>query len=154
MLPERSTWIYALTALSLNVVKAITEDLTENCSVRFKALPQSGLGMLKFKDSAFHEPYFLGEFTVSSAWVEITQPEGTKIEGAAQVMDDDVELASALAIADAILANKIPGWEQLAEQISIGMELRDEENRIRKAMLSKTSVDFSLLSETESKSDD
>ena len=147
-LPDRSTWIAALAALPYAPLKALIEDLTKGYSIRYKALPQTGLGMLKLKESAFQEPYYLGEFPIASAWVEITTQDQQKLEGAAQVMDDNTELASMLATADAILANQLLGWERLAERLAIGTSLRKKNNQKRKAMLSKTRVDFSLLDAT------
>jgi len=154
MLHDRSTWIHALTALPAEDIKSLVDCLSEDYTVKFKALPQSGLGMLKFKDTAFHEPYFMGEFPVSSAWVALTVADGRVAEGAAQVIDDDADLASALAVADAILANQMPGWEQLEEKLHVGVQLREDQNRLRKAMLTKTAVDFFLLSAAEEETND
>lgn len=146
---ERSTWVYALTALPKEVVSNVVDALLKNYTIKPKALPQSGLGMLQLEDTAFHEPYFLGEFPVSTAWVELSCDDGSLIEGAAQVMDDDQNFANQLAVADAILASQSIGFEKIESLVDQGMSQREKEQEIRKAMLVKTAVDFSLLSTVE-----
>jgi alpha-D-ribose 1-methylphosphonate 5-triphosphate synthase subunit PhnG len=101
--------------------------------------------MLKLKDSAFEEFFYLGEFPVASAWLEVQTPDGVIAEGAAQVMDDQVEVAEALALCDAILSAKLPGWQQLNEMLEKGVAIRETTKRDRKKMLATTQVDFSLL---------
>ena len=112
---------------------------------RPKSLPQTGLGMLKLNDSAFNEPFYLGEFPLSSAWLEITTNEGQHAEGAAQVMDDNLELTEALALCDAILSARLPGWQRVAAFVDLGMQRRNTIQEERKRMLAHTKVDFSLL---------
>lgn len=109
------------------------------------SIPQSGLGMLKLKDSAFDEPFYLGEFPLATAWVEVQTPEGIIAEGAAQIMDDRIELAEALALCDAVLSARLPGWQQLAEMLEEGMSVLKAIRQERKQMLASTLVDFSLL---------
>jgi alpha-D-ribose 1-methylphosphonate 5-triphosphate synthase subunit PhnG len=101
--------------------------------------------MLQLEDGAYREPFFLGEFPLASAWVEITTPEGITAQGAAQVMDDDVELVETLAICDAILSARLPNWEKLAEMMERGEQAVAAKDRERKQMLAATQVDFSLL---------
>jgi len=142
---ERRNWVSALNAIPSNELISTVEELTEDWIVRPKSIPQSGLGMLKIKDSAFNESFFLGEFPFASAWVEIVTPEGLSAEGAAQVMDDRVELAEALALCDAILSARVPGWEQISALVEKGMMIRKTISLERKQILARTQVDFSLL---------
>lgn len=142
---NRTEWIRALTALPAEELLSLTTSLSKNWKVCPKAVPQSGLGILKLNDSAFAEAFYLGEFPMSSAWLEVHTPDGNIVEGAAQVMDDRVGLAEALALSDAVLSARLPGWEQLEELINNGVAVREETSRERKKILAHTRVNFSLL---------
>jgi len=141
----RGEWIRALTAHPAPVLKALADELTVGCHVKFTSLPQAGLGLLTLTDGAFHEAYYLGEFPLSTCCIELALPDGRCAPGGAQVMADDAELARALAILDAILAARFPGWERVAAHIASGAEKRAEETRRRRAMLASTRVDFAML---------
>ena len=118
------------------------------------SLPQAGLGLLTLTDGAFHESYYLGEFPLSTCRVELVLPDGRRAEGGAQVMADDAELARSLAILDATLASRLPGWEQVSTHVESGAFQRSEENRRRCAMLAATRVDFALLGNNEEDGDE
>jgi len=132
-------------ALPGNELLSFTRRLSEGWTLRPKSVPQSGLGMLKIKESAFDEPFYLGEFPVTSAWLAVTTPDGQSAEGAAQVMDDRVELAEALALCDAVLSGHLPGWQDVVSLLERGQALRQTTNNERKLILARTQVDFSLL---------
>jgi len=142
---QRTAWVRALKALPTNNLLALTTKLSEDWTLRPKSVPQSGLGMMKLKDSAFNETFYLGEFPLATAWLEVTTADGHKAEGAAQVMDDRVEVAEALALCDAILSSKLPGWKQIYNMMEQGVAINERTNRERKMMLARTKVDFSLL---------
>ena len=128
-----------------NKLLELTTELSKHWVVCPKSIPQTGLGMLKLNDSAFNEPFYLGEFPLSSAWLEITTTEGQHAEGAAQVMDDNLEMAQALALCDAVLSARLPGWQRVAAIVDQGMQRRHTIQEERKRMLAHTKVDFSLL---------
>ncbi|MFK5914289.1 MAG: phosphonate C-P lyase system protein PhnG [Woeseiaceae bacterium] len=142
---QRTAWVSALKALPTNELLTFTKELSEEWTLRPKSLPQSGLGMMKLKDSACNEDFYLGEFPMSSAWLEVTTPAGLKAEGAAHVMDDNVEIAEALAVCDAVLSSELPGWKQVYKMVEQGLSIRENTNRERKMMLAHTRVNFSLL---------
>jgi len=142
---ERTEWVAALTAQPTDKLMTVIAELSSNWSIRPKTLPQSGLGMLKLNDSAFEEAFYLGEFPLSSAWVEIKTTEGLIAEGAAQVMDDRVDVAEALALCDAVLSAQLPGWESIASLVDEGTEIREAIRQERKQILASTQVNFSLL---------
>ncbi|MBV9386653.1 MAG: phosphonate C-P lyase system protein PhnG [Chroococcidiopsidaceae cyanobacterium CP_BM_ER_R8_30] len=148
MIPQNH-WVRALTAHSPQTIQSLAERLTLNWKVNFKALPQAGLSLLQMEDGVFHEPYYLGEIPLVSAWIELTNSAQESFEGAAQVMHDSEELAIALAICDAIMTHHLPGWQNIAELIQQGMEKRIWEDQQRGLMLAKTRVNFSLLSQEE-----
>jgi len=146
---ERKDWIRALTAHPATVLNTLAAELTTACDVKLKSLPQAGLGLLTLADGALHEPYYLGEFPLSSCSVYLGLADGRRAAGGAQVMADDAELAYSLAILDAILAAEFPGWERVAALVESGALARAEEDRRRRAILAATQVDFALLNSAE-----
>ena len=145
---ERKDWIRALTAHPTPDLHALAERLAAGCELRLTRLPQAGLGLLQLADGAFHEAYYLGEFPLSTCSLELTLADGRRAEGGAQVMADDAALARSLAILDAVLAARLPGWEDVSAQVQAGAARRSEEDRRRRAMLAATRVDFALLGNT------
>jgi alpha-D-ribose 1-methylphosphonate 5-triphosphate synthase subunit PhnG len=141
----REEWVSALSAVPESRLSEVVEALSADWQIRPKTLPQAGLGMLKMRDSALNEPFYLGEFPMASCFVTVITGSGETAEGAALVMDDRVERAEELALCDAVLAARLPGWQQLYELLQEGMARRAENSRERKAMLARTRVDFSLL---------
>ena len=144
---NRNQWLSALCALPVDTVLSTTTELSKGWKIRPKIIPQSGLGLVKLNDSAMNEPFFLGEIPISSAWIEVTTPEGQQAEGAAQLMDDQIEWAEAYALCDAILSAHLPGWKQIEAMVYEGMQLREAIKIERKRLLAHTQVDFSLLDE-------
>ncbi len=151
---ERKDWIRALTAHPATVLNALADELTVGCDVKLKSLPQAGLGLLTLTDGAFHEPYYLGEFPLSSCSTELSLSDGRRAAGGAQVMVDDAELSRSLAILDAVLAARFPGWELVSAHIESGASRRAEEDRRRRAMLAATRVDFAMLNNAEDDDDE
>lgn len=145
---ERKDWIRALTAHPAADLHALAERLTAGCELRLTRLPQAGLGLLQLADGAFHEAYYLGEFPLSTCSLELTLADGRRAEGGAQLMADDAALARALAILDAVLAARLPGWEDVSARVQSGARLRAEADRRRRAVLAATRVDFALLGNT------
>lgn len=142
----RASWTSALMALPREQLVSTVDEIAKEFNVRLIALPASGLGMLKFKDSALEQSFFLGEFPLSTASVELTLADDRQIQGAAQIMDDDSSYATSLAIADAVLAHKVSGYEVLIALVLLGKQNVLHEQTIRNSMLTRTKVDFSLLS--------
>ena len=138
-------WLRALTALNPETVIQLASKLTQGWKVSYEAIPQKGLSLLQLQDSVFKEPYYLGEIPLSTAQVRLENADGQSYQGGVQVMSDVPDFATSLAICDAIFSNELMGWEQVAELIYRGRAIRQEEDRLRGAMLAKTRVDFSLL---------
>ncbi len=147
MIPERRDWTRALTAHPKHVLLSLADRLTADCQITHVNLPRAGLGLMALRDGAFHEPFYLGEFPLSTCRVELSCRDGRKAEGGAQVMADDVELTRALAILDAVLAARMTRWEEVQELVATGVARREEQDRRRRAMLAATKVDFSLLAD-------
>lgn len=138
-------WLRSLTALTPETVIQLASQLTQGWQVSYEAIPQKGLSLLQLQDSVFKEPYYLGEIPLSTARVRLENADGESYEGGVQVMSDVPDFATSLAICDAIFSNQLTGWEQIAQLIERGRAIRQEEDRLRSAMLAKTRVDFSLL---------
>jgi len=142
---NRTEWIRALSAHPAEKLLSMTTALSSDWTIRPKSIPQCGLGMLKLNDSAFEEPFYLGEFPLASAWVEIKTADGLVAEGAAQVMNDQIDVAEALALCDAVLSAQLPGWEKVTKLLDEGMQITKSTQLERKQMLASTQVNFSLL---------
>ncbi|MDQ5768716.1 phosphonate C-P lyase system protein PhnG [Thiothrix subterranea] len=149
----RSVCLPALASLPAAEVIALAQRLAQSWQRRYLALPEQGLGMLQLQESTLHQAFYLGEFPVASAWVELTLPDGTQAQGAVHVMQDNAELAEALAVCDAIVSGQLPGAEAVAQAVAQGQVIRDQVQANRKTMLAKTHVNFSLL-ETTGENDD
>ena len=143
-------WLRSLTAHAPEVVIQLAARLTQGWQISYETVPQTGLSLLQLQDSVFHEPYYLGEIPLSMAWVKLKIGNGQNYEGAAQVMSDVPNLATSLAICDAILTNQLQGWQEVTDLMARGRVIRQEEDKLRGAMLAKTKVDFSLLNQEES----
>ncbi|NER28168.1 MAG: phosphonate C-P lyase system protein PhnG [Symploca sp. SIO1C4] len=143
-------WLRALTAHAPEIVIQLAARLTQGWQISYETIPQTGLSLLQLEDSVFHEPYYLGEIPLSTAWVKLNIGHGQNYQGAAQVMSDVPNLATSLAICDAIFMNQLEGWQEVADLMARGRVIRQEEDNLRGAMLAKTKVDFSLLNQEES----
>lgn len=141
----REEWLAALSAVPEERLNSVIDPIAARLKVSPRALPQAGMGMLKMRDTALNEAFYLGEFPLATCWVSVSDEEGREVEGAAQVMDDRVERAERLALCDAVLAGRLPGWESVNELVEQGVEQRRRVAAERKAMLLRTRVDFSLL---------
>jgi alpha-D-ribose 1-methylphosphonate 5-triphosphate synthase subunit PhnG len=145
MIIPRKDWPSALCALHANEVKATVTELLREIEVRDVALPQAGLGLLSLRDGAFREAFFLGEIPVARAEVVVRAATGDEVRGGALIVDDRARLARSIAILDAVMAGKLPGWEQAASLVQQGIEIRKQKDSERKKLLAATRVDFSLL---------
>lgn len=141
----RSQWIRALSLVDKADLIERVQRLAANWTIKPKSQPQAGLGVLKLKESTLSESFFLGEFPLACVWVEVTTEAGLVAEGAANVMHDDLGYAEALALCDAILANDLEGWQEVATLLQAGVESIAQKDQARKKILASTRVDFSLL---------
>ncbi len=147
MIP-RSQWLRALTAHPRSTVMALASLAASGCSVRTIAPAQAGLALLTLRDAVLGERFHLGEVPLVEARVEITTPDGRSGRGAARVLDDDADLASALAVCDAVLAADLPGAAEVRRLVEEGALRRTAAEDRRRALLDRTRVDFALLGTT------
>lgn len=146
---SRRDWACALAALPADEIKLAAEVIAQTHEVRDIGLPQAGLGLLTLRDGVFHEPFYLGEVPVARAHVVVSTHDGHEASGGAVLIDDRTRLARALAILDAALAARLPGWEAVATLVERGDALRVQRDTQRRHILKRTRVDFALLGQTE-----
>ncbi len=150
----RCDWPKALACQPKQTLKTWLDEWGAQWTIRPVQLTQTGLAMLQLRDSAFNDPYFLGEIPLASAWVELVTSDGGRFQGAAQLLDDDSEKIELLAVCDAVLAHRLPGWQALHQLLEMGLQQLSEQQTVRNAMLAKTRVDFALLNTAEDDDDD
>lgn len=149
----RKDWLRALMAQPYKEVEALALRLSKDYIVKDLALAQSGLAMLQLEDGALGTTFYLGEFPLARCELSLQLADGRQVMGAAQIMDDRVELAQALAILDAILAHQLPGCNEAQTLLNAGMKKIEDEETIRQGMLAQTRVDFSMLSVAQGEDD-
>ena len=152
--PQRSQWPRLLLACPAEPVRALARSLCEQHQVQDIQLPQSGLALLKLRDSAQGDTYYPGEVPMATARVSVILADGRIVEGAAQLLDDRASLARAIAVIDAVLAAQLPGQDQAHALLAIGQHRLDEQTAQRRALLASTRVHFSLLGTSEEDNDD
>ena len=153
-MPVRAQWPRLLLACPPESVRTLARRLCEQHAVQDIQLPQSGLALLKLRDSAQGDAYYPGEVPLAVARVRVTSADGTLSEGAAQLLDDRASLARAIAVIDAVLAGQLPGHEAALPVLAVGQARLSEQKAQRQALLATTRVDFSLLGTTEEDDDE
>lgn len=151
---SRNLWIFALSAVPESDLKSAAEQVRGHYAVHHCKLPEEGLGLLKMRDGALGDHFYLGEFPVASAHVELRDAHDRTFAGGAHVMHDSADYATDLAVCDAALAGELQGWQQIAQLVETGLRLREQQARRRKTMLVRTRVDFDLLSAARDANDD
>jgi alpha-D-ribose 1-methylphosphonate 5-triphosphate synthase subunit PhnG len=141
----REQWLAALSRVPESALEELVAGFPSNWIVQAKTLPQSGLGMLKMRDTALGEAFYMGEFPLSNCWISVRTEDGHEAQGAAWIMDDRAERAEQMALCDAVLSARLPGWEQVEDLLEIGLKVQEDVSRERKSLLAKTRVNFSLL---------
>lgn len=109
---------------------------------------EAGIGLLQLRDPVLRQTFFVGEVPLAIASVEVEGPAGWCAGGAA-CTTESAAVIEALALLDAVLAHRLGHWQEAAELARMGRAARDREERERAALLARTRVDFSLLSEAE-----
>ncbi|MDD4979474.1 MAG: phosphonate C-P lyase system protein PhnG [Gallionella sp.] len=141
----RNKWPSVLCSLPASEVRHLANVLSGELEVRDVALPHAGLGLLNMREGAFQESYFIGEIPVARAEVVVRDTAGYEARGGALIVDDRAQLARAIAILDAVMAGKLPGWVNAMTLVQQGLEAHQQKQTERKKLLAATRVDFSLL---------
>jgi len=147
--PPRAQWPRLLLSCPAATVRELAHRLAQQHTVEDIQIAQSGLGLLKLSDSALGDAYYPGEIPLASAHVRVTATDGRSVEGAAQLLDDRASLARAIAVIDAAVSGRLPGHEAAHTLFASGQARLDEQSAARRALLTATRVDFSLVGSTE-----
>lgn len=142
----REQWCRALAQVPVERLQEVASNLKQQHDIRYTHVPEAGLTMLQMREPNCGERFFLGEAPLATAQVEIEHA-GNTHQGAAQVMGDNTEQVTAMAICDAVLAAELPGSDTVDSILAEGWQAIQQEQRIRHALLHRTEVDFSLLEE-------
>jgi alpha-D-ribose 1-methylphosphonate 5-triphosphate synthase subunit PhnG len=142
----RATWPRLLGALDPAQVIDCANQLRAPYRVEPLMLAAQGLALLRMREGCFGEDYHLGEIPLSEAAVELTDTTGVRFKGGARVMAASTEYAQGVAVLDALLAHRLPGWRHAAELLERGLHAVNETEACRGEIRERTRVDFSLLS--------
>ena len=152
-IPPRSQWPRLLLACPPAAVRSLAHMLAQQHTVQDIQVPQSGLALLKLRDSALGEAYYPGEVPLARAHVRVCTTEGATSEGAVQLLDDRAVLARAMAVIDAVLAGRLPGYEAVQPLFAMGATRLEEQRAQRQALMAATRVDFSLIGSADEEED-
>jgi alpha-D-ribose 1-methylphosphonate 5-triphosphate synthase subunit PhnG len=154
-LPARGLRAACLAALPAAGLRAAAEciRLTEGLSVTPLALPSTALRLLRLRDGALGESFFLGEIPTARAHLAVAAPDGRVAEGGAEILSDDDGLAVAIALLDAVIEGGLPGAAAAEALLAEGAAAREATEAMRAAMLARTRVDFSTLDEAQEDGD-
>jgi alpha-D-ribose 1-methylphosphonate 5-triphosphate synthase subunit PhnG len=150
---ERRHLVACLVASGREPVLNTAVQLTEGLTVTPLQPAESGLALMQWRDAVQHQPFFLGEVPMARAAVALVNHRGERAEGGAVVMADDAELAQALAVLDAVFAQRWPGVEAVDSLALRGAQARDRIRAVRQAGLKRTRVEFALLAEADDESE-
>jgi alpha-D-ribose 1-methylphosphonate 5-triphosphate synthase subunit PhnG len=128
-------------------VMNLYHELKDNYEISDIDLPQSGLAPLKMIDTAFGEPYYIGEIPIATAYVLVKDQNEKQGKGAAVILDDRSLIARVVAVIDAIFFNELSDFEVLIPFLNEGLKNLKKEESFRKKIVNKTKVDFSLLNQ-------
>jgi alpha-D-ribose 1-methylphosphonate 5-triphosphate synthase subunit PhnG len=137
----------ALARVPADRLQLAAQALAERYPVKVTSVPTSGLAMMRIRESVNGDAFNLGEIPLSSATVELDLGDGRTALGGAHVMADDAELAVWMAIADAAVANELPGSEAILGLYHEGLAVLQADQDIRQSILERTQVRFTLLNE-------
>lgn len=122
------------------LAKKLAEDIKNKYEVKSIEDPNNGLVMIKMRETAKRELFYLGEVLVTEAKVYVNGSLGLGI-----VAGDEYELANNLAIIDGAYKGnleEIREWEKLLLKEE---ELIKEKEKIETKKILETKVDFSTM---------
>ncbi len=146
-LPPRGVWGRLLALADRAQVLATAEALAAEGNIELLAPPESGLVLLALRDGVAGTPFHVGEMPAARVAVSVRSADGRRGEGGAIVSSEDLELAHAVALLDAVLAHDLPGSERVVALLAQGAERAAEIERRRALLLARTRVDFQAFGE-------
>lgn len=122
------------------LMKQIAINIEEISSIKIERSPQTGLVMMKTRDSVSKQPFYMGEVLVTECVVEV---EG--VAGIGILMGENPERAYQIALIDAAFNAKLPiinHWITLLEEEERKISARQEKEL---AMASSSRVNFDTM---------
>lgn len=113
------------------------------------AVPQEGLWLLQLEEPVRRDGWFVGEVPVGQACVALHDAARGEARGGAVLLHADRDLATAVAVCDAVARAGWPGAEEVVRLRSAGAAVRAQVAGVRAAILERTRVDFSELGQEE-----
>ena len=150
---ERRHLVACLVAAGCEPVLNTATQLTEGLTVTPLQPAESGLALMQWRDAVQHQPFFLGEVPMARAAFTMGNHPGASAQGGAGGKGGDPALGQALAVLDAVVAQRWPGAEAVDALAQRGAQARDRVRAVRQAGLKRTRVDFALLAEADDESE-
>lgn len=122
------------------LAKKLAEDIKNKYEVRSIEDPNNGLVMIKMRETAKRELFYLGEVLVTEAKVYVNGSLGLGI-----VAGDEYELANNLAIIDGAYKGNLEEIREWEELLLKEEELIKEKEKIETKKILETKVDFSTM---------
>ncbi|MEO1617251.1 MAG: phosphonate C-P lyase system protein PhnG [Planctomycetota bacterium] len=142
---DRGHWGVCWCAASRIDLTELVDQLSRRYEVTQVRPSTAGLGMLAARDSVRNEAFHLGEFSLSTAAVELRRDDGAVARGGAAILCDDESLAQGIAVLDAVVANGWEGIDDAVELLRSGQTQLSQVQATRRQIMGVTSVDFSTL---------
>jgi alpha-D-ribose 1-methylphosphonate 5-triphosphate synthase subunit PhnG len=146
-LPPRGQWSRLWALADRAEVCAAARELASGLRLEPVAPPESGLVLLALRDGVAGVPFHLGDMPAARVAVRLRTGDGRSAEGGAIVGGEDLELAQAIAVLDAVLAHGLPGSERARASLRRGAARAAEIDRRRALLLARTRVDFQGFAE-------
>lgn len=122
------------------LAKKLAEDIKNKYEVRSIEDPNNGLVMIKMRETAKRELFYLGEVLVTEAKVYVNGSLGLGI-----VAGDEYKLANNLAIIDGAYKGNLEEIREWEELLLKEEELIKEKEKIETKKILETKVDFSTM---------
>lgn len=122
------------------LAKKLAEDIKNKYEVKSIEDPNNGLVMIKMRETAKRELFYLGEVLVTEAKVYVNGSLGLGI-----VAGDEYELANNLAIIDGAYKGNLEEIREWEELLLKEEELIKEKEKIETKKILETKVDFSTM---------
>jgi alpha-D-ribose 1-methylphosphonate 5-triphosphate synthase subunit PhnG len=150
----RGQWPRLLGALSPERVTARANEIAAPYRIEQLQLPESGLALLRMREGCFGEHFNLCEVPLAEVCIELVDSNGDRAKGGARVLNSTTEYAQAVAVLDALLAARWPGWEVAQKLLDEGWQEVQRTEAARAEIRERTRVDFSVLSAMGGEDDD
>lgn len=146
-LPPRALWGRCWAAADRSAVLAAAAAIASGVRVEPLAPPESGLVLLCLRDSVGGTPFHLGKMPAARVALRLRRADGRCAEGGAFVQMEDLELAQAIAVLDAVLAEGWEASEDVVALLRVGADRLAEIERRRRIILARTRVDFQAFAD-------